>query len=43
MAVTLATQEAEIRSMVQNQPTQIFSRPYLEKTQHKTGLVEWLK
>jgi hypothetical protein len=42
MPVILATQEAEIRKItVQSQVCQII--PYLEKTQHKTGLVEWLK
>jgi hypothetical protein len=34
MPVILATQEAEKRGIV---------RPYLEKTLHKNGLVEWLK
>jgi hypothetical protein len=40
--VTLATQEAEIRRMrFQSQPQgKDFSRPYLENTQHKTGLVK---
>jgi hypothetical protein len=39
----VATQEAEIRRVeVPRQPRQI-ERPYLEKTRHKKGLVEWLK
>jgi hypothetical protein len=42
--VILATQEAEIRRiMVQSQLGKKFKRPYLEKTQHKKGLMEWLK
>jgi hypothetical protein len=40
----LATQEAKTRRItVQSQPRQQFMRTYLEKTHHKTGLVEWLK
>jgi hypothetical protein len=38
--VILATQEVEVRRiMVQSQPGQMFSRPYLEKAHHKKGLV----
>jgi hypothetical protein len=42
--VILATQEAEVRRMaVQFEATLANSlRPYLEKTHHKNGLVEWL-
>jgi hypothetical protein len=43
MPVILAIQEAEIRRiMVQSHPQQI-AKPYLKKTHHKKGLVEWLK
>jgi hypothetical protein len=42
--IILAIQEAEIRKMVvQGQLGKEFSRPYLKKTHHKKGLVEWLK
>jgi hypothetical protein len=42
--VILATQETEIRRItVQSQTQKQFTRPYLEKTHHKKGLVEWLK
>jgi hypothetical protein len=43
--VILVIQEAEIRRITfQIHPGPIFSmRPYLEKTLHKKGLVEWLK
>jgi hypothetical protein len=42
--VILATQEAEIRRItVQSQSRQIARRPYLEKSHHKKGLVQWLK
>jgi hypothetical protein len=44
MPVILATQEAEIRRIViQSQLRQIARETYLENTQHKKGLVEWLK
>jgi hypothetical protein len=44
MPVILATQEAEIRRIVVgSHPWAEFTRPYLEKTHHKKGLVEWLK
>jgi hypothetical protein len=45
MPVILATQETEIRRiMVQGQPGQNSSwDPYLDKTHHKKGLVEWHK
>jgi hypothetical protein len=45
MPVILATQETLIRRIVvQRQPwAKQFSRPYLEKTHHKKGLMEWLK
>jgi hypothetical protein len=49
MPVILATQEAEIRRIeVQSQPEAnrsetVVQKPYLEKTHHKKGLVEWLK
>jgi hypothetical protein len=40
--VILATQQAEIRR-IGSKPVQAeFRRPYLKKTQHKIGLVEWL-
>jgi hypothetical protein len=29
--------------MLQTNPGKQFVRPYLEKTYHKNGLVEWLK
>jgi hypothetical protein len=42
--VILATQETEIRRITaRSQPAEIVLRTYLEKTLHKTGLVEWLK
>jgi hypothetical protein len=42
--VILATQEAEIRRIVlQRHPGGIFTRPYLERTHHKSRQVEWLK
>jgi hypothetical protein len=43
--VILATEDAEIRIVVGSQlwVNSSFWRPYLENTQHKTGLVEWLK
>jgi hypothetical protein len=28
---------------VQSQPGKLFLRPYLEKTLHNKGMVEWLK
>jgi hypothetical protein len=44
MPVILATQEAQIRRIeVRSQPQTNSLRPYLEKTHHKKGLVEWLK
>jgi hypothetical protein len=44
MPIILATQEAEIRRiMVQSQPRQIVSRPYLKTPFTQIGLVEWLK
>jgi hypothetical protein len=45
MPIILATQETDIRRIaVQSQPRQIVQmRPYLEKTHHMKGLVEWLK
>jgi hypothetical protein len=40
--IILASQEAVTRRiMVSSQPR--FIRPYLKHTQHKTGLLEWLK
>jgi hypothetical protein len=42
MPVIPAAQEIR-RIMVQSQPGKSFSRPYLEKTHHKKGLVERLK
>jgi hypothetical protein len=46
MPVILVTQEARIkRIVVQSQPWQVVHetlRPYLEKTLHRKGLVEWL-
>jgi hypothetical protein len=39
MPVIPTTQEAEIRRIT----VPSFVRPYLEKTYHKKGLVEWLK
>jgi hypothetical protein len=42
MLTALSTQEAG-RITVQSQPRKYFKRPYLENTQNKTGLVEWLK
>jgi hypothetical protein len=42
--VSLAIQEAEIRRIsVQSQSRKIVVTPYLEKTHHKKGLVEWLE
>jgi hypothetical protein len=42
--VILATKEAEIRRIRVRSPAQAnSSRAYLEKTQHKKGLIEWLK
>jgi hypothetical protein len=44
MPVILATQEAEIRRiMLKASPGKQFTRPYLENTLYKKGLVEWLK
>jgi hypothetical protein len=47
MPVILGTQEAEMRRMVvrsqQGQTVQEFRRHYFKNTQHKNGLVEWLK
>jgi hypothetical protein len=44
MAVILATQTAEIRRILaQTSLWPIVLRPYLKKTHHKKGLVEWLK
>jgi hypothetical protein len=42
--VILATQKAEIisRIVVRDQSEQIVLRPYLENTQHKKRLAEWL-
>jgi hypothetical protein len=43
MPVIPATQETEIRrTMVHSQPGQIVTIPYLEKSHHKIGLVEWI-
>jgi hypothetical protein len=43
--VILATQEAEIKRIeVRSQPGQnSWQDPFLKKTYHKKGLVEWLK
>jgi hypothetical protein len=42
--VILATHEAEIRRIkFQTQPGQIVPEILPQKTQHKKGLVEWLK
>jgi hypothetical protein len=42
--VILDTQEAEIRgSRFKARQGKQFTRPYLEKTPHKKGLLEWLK
>jgi hypothetical protein len=42
MPVIPATKEVQIRRIiVQSQPKQIIERPYLKKTHHKKGLVEW--
>jgi hypothetical protein len=42
--VILATQGSEIRRLkVQSQHGQMVMSPYLEKTLHRKGLVEWLK
>jgi hypothetical protein len=44
MSVILATQEAEIRgSDCEASPGKYLKRPYLENTQCKKGLLEWLK
>jgi hypothetical protein len=44
MPVILATWEAEIRRItVKANLGKQFIRPYLGKTEHKTGMVEWLK
>jgi hypothetical protein len=45
MPIIPATQEAEIRqSRFEASPSKIvLSRPYLEKTLPKKGLLEWLK
>jgi hypothetical protein len=44
MTAILATQEAEIRKTeVRSQLGKQFTRPCLENTHHKKGLVEWLK
>jgi hypothetical protein len=43
MPIVVSAQEAEItRIMVQSQPWANSSRPYLKKTHHKKGLVEWI-
>jgi hypothetical protein len=42
MPVFLATQEAEIRIVVQASPGKQFARPYFENTQHKNSC-QWLK
>jgi hypothetical protein len=43
MSLILATQEAEIRRLQFNTSLgKQFLGPYLENTQHKKGLVEWL-
>jgi hypothetical protein len=39
--IILATQEAEIRRIEASLGKQV-KRPYLEKTHHRKGLVEWL-
>jgi hypothetical protein len=41
--VILASQEAELRKIAVGSQTWANTRPYLEKTQHKKGMVEWLK
>jgi hypothetical protein len=45
--IILATQEAEMRTTVQNQPGKIvcetLSQKKKKKTHHKNGLLEWLK
>jgi hypothetical protein len=42
--IILATQEAEMRRIaVQSQPGQIVYETISKKSQHKKGLVEWLK
>jgi hypothetical protein len=44
MSVILAMQEAKIRRIaVQGQPGQLALKTYLKNTQHKKGLVKWLK
>jgi hypothetical protein len=44
MPIILDTQEAEIRrSWFEASLGTKFVRPYLEKTLHKKGLVEWLE
>jgi hypothetical protein len=44
MPVILATQEAELRKIeVRREPRQIVPRPYLKKSLHKRGLLEWIK
>jgi hypothetical protein len=44
MSVILATGEAELRRIpVRGHLGKEFRRPCLEKTEHKKGLVEWLK
>jgi hypothetical protein len=43
MPIVVSAQEAEItRIMVQSQPWANSSKPYLKKTHHKKGLVEWI-
>jgi hypothetical protein len=42
--VILATQETEIRGLrFKVSPGKYIVRPHLKNTQHKKGLVEWLK
>jgi hypothetical protein len=41
--IILVTQEAEIRRIAVQSQANSSTRPYLEKTLHKKGLVEWLK
>jgi hypothetical protein len=40
--VILATPKAEIRIVVQGGPIKEYTRTYLESTQHKKCLAEWL-
>jgi hypothetical protein len=43
MPIILATQEAEIRRIAKPTQANSLRDPYLEKTHHNKGLVEWLK